>query len=85
MNKCLGVKIAQTFLVFFNSVKMQNHLRFDEIETIMLQGRFVRAIRDIEPGEVVLVDVAAVAGPLLTQKPLCLECHKQLRLSIEEK
>ena len=49
----------------------------------MLQGRFVRATRDIEPGEVVLIDVAAVAGPLLTQKPVCLECHKLLKYSSE--
>ena len=42
-------------------------------------GRFMVANRDIEAGETIFEDRAAVVGPAAESLPLCLDCHSQVR------
>ena len=42
-------------------------------------GRFMVANRDIEAGETIFQDTAAVVGPAADTLPLCLNCHAKVR------
>merc|ERR1712038_2133185 len=42
------------------------------------RGRFLRASRDIEPGETILIDTPFVQGPPAKSPPICLQCSKLL-------
>ena len=45
-------------------------------------GRYMVATRDIEPGETIFQDTAAVVGPAAESLPLCLDCHSKVTLLI---
>ena len=42
------------------------------------RGRFLRASRDIEPGETILIDRPFVQAPPAKSPPICLQCSKLL-------
>ena len=41
------------------------------------------ATRDIEPGETIFQDTAAVVGPAAESLPLCLDCHSKVKLILK--
>lgn len=48
-------------------------------------GRYMVANRDIEAGETIFQDTAAVVGPAVDTLPLCLNCHAKVRENIFSK
>lgn len=71
----LFTSIQISLLTIISSSVMDHQLPPYAVVVTVGQGRGLRATRDIEKNEIVLIDEPFVMGPFTVSSPLCLSCN----------